>query len=246
MKPLIRAVHIKSLGTYGSVRISDELYDMGVKVGKYRISRLRKDMSIRCVQTKKYKATTDSAHDKPVFRNLLKQNFEAGKPNEIWTGDITYIKTGKKWLYMSALKDLFNGEIVGYSFGARMSQDLVHRSLQMALLARKPEKGLIHHTDRGSQYCSKDYIKLLKKAEIKGSMSRKGNCYDNAPIESFWGTLKTERVYPKKYRTREEAIEDITDYIEIFYNRERKVIRLGNKSPIIYRLEYEKILMSSA
>jgi transposase InsO family protein len=148
--------------------------------------------------------------------------------------DITYISTDKGWLYCAAHKDLFNGEIVGYALGARITKELVGRSLIRAVAAKRPPKGLIHHSDRGSQYCAAEYQKLLKQFGMKSSMSRRGNCYDNAPMESFWGTLKNELVYHCHYRTREEAIKQIAEYIEVFYNRERRQKRLGYLSPVAY------------
>ncbi|HAR94497.1 MAG TPA: IS3 family transposase [Deltaproteobacteria bacterium] len=154
----------------------------------HRIRRFRKKNGIRCKQVKKFKATTNWAHPLPVAENLLKQKFEALAPNEIWMSDITYIPTDEGWLYCAAHKDLFHGDIVRYALGARMTKSLVARSLARAAAVKHPPKGLIHHSDRGSQYCSPKYRKLLTLLGMVASMSRKGNCYDNAPMESFWGT----------------------------------------------------------
>lgn len=191
-------------------------------------------LGIHCKQTKKFKATTNSRHALPAAGNLLEQKIEALVPNEIWVSDITYIPTDEGWIYCAAHKDLFNGEIVGYALETRITKDLVIRSLLMAVRIKKPEPCLINHSDRGSQYCSHKYQKLLKQFGMKSSKSRKGNCYDNAPMESFWGTMKNELVYHQRYKTREQAIREIAEYIEIFYNRQRRQKRLGYLSPVAY------------
>jgi putative transposase len=178
-------------------------------------------LGIRCKQIRRYKATTDSSHTLSVAENILEQKFEVSSPNKIWVSDITYIPTDEGWLYLAAHKDLFNGEIVGYAAGSRITKEITIQSLLMAIKRRQPEGGLIHHSDRGIQYCSDTYQRLLNQFHIQPSMSRKGNCYDNAPMESFFGILKNELIYQKRYATREEAIREITEYIEIFYNRER-------------------------
>jgi transposase InsO family protein len=173
-----------------------------------------------------------------VAENLLDQKFEAASPNRVWMSDITYIPTDEGWLYCAAHKDLFNGEIVGYALGSRITKDLVIKSLLMAVKRKQPEPGLINHSDRGSQYCSENYTRLLERFNMKASMSRKGNCYDNAPMESFWGTMKNELVYHQRYATREQAIREITEYIEIFYNRQRRQKRLGYVSPVVYEQQF--------
>jgi putative transposase len=230
----IRAAHKRTRETFGPERLQKDLAAHGVITSIHSIRRLRKKNGIRCKQVKKFKATTNSAHPLPVAENLLKQKFEALAPNEIWMSDITYIPTDEGWLYCAAHKDLFHGEIVGYALGARMTKSLVARSLARAVAVKHPPKGLIHHSDRGSQYCSPKYRKLLTLLGMVASMSRKGNCYDNAPMESFWGTLKNELVFHCHYRTREEAIREITEYIEVFYNRQRCQKRLGYLSPAAY------------
>ena len=235
---IIKIIHKKYRGIYGSVRIKKELEELGIKVGLSKIIRLRKKMGLHCKQTKKYKHTTNSKHTKPVFKNLLEQDFKVKAPNKVWVSDITYIKTDEGWLYLAGTEDLYNRELIGYSLDKRMTKKLVIDALNMAISKRNPTKELIHHSDRGSQYCSNDFKKLLSKFGIIGSMSRKGNCYDNAVIESFWGTLKTELINHKKYKTREEAINDIKEYIEIFYNRIRKHSKLGYISPSKYLLNY--------
>ena len=210
----------------------------GINAGICRIRRIRKKLGIRCKQIRKFKATTDSNHALPVAANLLEQHFTTNAPNQVWTTDITYIATDEGWLYCAAHKDLFNGEIVGYALGSRITKDLVIRSLLVAVATRKPEPGLIHHSDRGSQYCSQDYQNLLAQFHMRASMSRRGNCYDNAPMESFWGTLKNELVYHQRYRTREQAIREIREYIEVFYNRQRRQARLGYLSPAAYGKQF--------
>jgi len=230
----IKAAHKRTRETCGPERLQEDLAAHGIKVGVLRIRRIRKKLGIRCKQVKKFKATTDSRHSLPVAENLLKQQFTVEAPSETWVSDITYISTDEGWLYCAAHKDLFNGEIVGYALGPRITKELVSRSLFKAVAAKRPPKGLIHHSDRGSQYCAARYQKLLKQFGMRPSMGRKGNCYDNAPMESFWGTMKNELVYHHHYRTREEAIREITEYIEVFYNRERRQKRLGYLSPVAY------------
>jgi transposase InsO family protein len=230
----IKAAHKRNREVAGPETLKQDLSEHGIKVGICRIRKIRKKLGIRCKQIKKFKATTDSKHKLPVAENLLGQNFKADTPNQIWVSDITYISTNEGWLYCAAHKDLFNGEIVGYALGQRITKELVIKSLLMAVRIKRPESGLIHHSDRGSQYCSPKYQKLLKQFGMKSSMSRKGNCYDNAPMESFWGTMKNELVYNQHYTTREQAIGEITEYIEIFYNRQRRQKRLGYLSPAAY------------
>jgi putative transposase len=236
----IRAAHKRTRGTFGPERLQHDLAENGVKVGTSRIRRIRRKLKVCCKQIKKFKATTHSKHGLPVADNLLEQKFEAISPNRVWVSDITYIATDEGWLYCAAHKDLFNGEIVGYALGSRLTKDLVVRSFLMAVKTKRPDPGLIHHSDRGSQYCSSDFMKLLDTFNMKASMSRKGNCYDNAPMESFWGTLKNELVYHQRYVTREQAIREITEYIEIFYNRQRRQARLGYLSPVAYGQQFHR------
>jgi transposase InsO family protein len=241
----IKAAHGRTRHTCGPERLQRDLAAHGVKVGVYRIRRIRKKLGIRCKQVRKFKATTDSKHSLPVAANLLEQHFEAEAPNQVWVSDITYIPTEEGWLYCAAHKDLWNGEIVGYALGSRITKDLVERSLLRAAAAKRPPDGLIHHSDRGSQYCSPHFQKLLARIGMKPSMSRKGNCYDNAPMESFWGTMKNELVHHRRYKTREEAIKEITEYIEIFYNRQRRQKRLGYLSPAAYERQFHARKMAA-
>jgi putative transposase len=234
----IKAAHKRTRRTCGPERLQHDLAEHGVHIGVCRIRRIRKKLGIRCKQTKKYTVTTDSRHSLPVAANLLDQQFEVATPNSVWVSDITYIPTDEGWLYLAGHKDLFNGEIVGYAMGERITKNLVSQSLFRAVTAKRPAEGLVHHSDRGSQYCSYEYRELLGQFEMKASMSRKGNCYDNAPMESFWGTLKQELVHHQHYRTRQEAIQDITEYIEVFYNRQRRQARLGFLSPAAYTQKF--------
>ena len=234
----IKAAHKRTRRTCGPKRLQEDLAAHDVKVGICRIRRIRKKLGIRCKQVRKFKATTDSNHTLPVAENVLNRKFEVDAPNRAWVTDITYISTDEGWLYCAAHKDLFNGEIVGYALGSRITKDLVVRSLYKAVATKRPSAGLIHHSDRGSQYCARDYIKLLERLNIRVSMSRKGNCWDNAPMESFWGTLKNELVYHQRYATREQAIREITEYIEVFYNRQRRQARLGYLSPAAYEQKF--------
>ena len=234
----IKAAHKRTRETCGPERLQHELKEHGVKVGICRIRRIRKKLGIRCKQKRKFKATTDSKHALPVAENLVQQQFEARRPNEVWLSDITYIPTEEGWLYLAGHKDLFTREIVGYALGHRITKNLVSQSLFKAVAAKRPGAGLIHHSDRGSQYCAQEYRKLLDQFKMKVSMSRKGDCYDNAPMESFWGTVKNELVHHRRYRTREEATRDISEYIEVFYNRQRRQARLGYLSPAVYERQF--------
>jgi putative transposase len=234
----IKAAHQRTRETYGPERLQHELKEQGVRVGICRLRRIRKKLGIRCKQRRKFKATTDSKHALPVAENLLNQQFEATRPNEVWLSDITYIPTEEGWLYLAGHKDLFTGEIVGYGMGSRITKNLVSQSLFKAVGAKRPGPGLIHHSDRGVQYCSHEYRRLMDQFKMRASMSKKGDCYDNAPMESFWGTLKNELVHHSRYKTREQAIREITEHIEVFYNRQRRQARLGYLSPVVYERQF--------
>jgi putative transposase len=240
----IQAAHERTRDTYGAERLQEDLAKHGIEVGVHRIRRIRKELGLKCKQNKKFKVTTNSKHSLEVADNLLDQNFEVDFPNEAWVTDLTYIRTDEGWLYLAGHKDLFTGEIVGYAMSKRMTKNLVSQSLFRAVSLKRPQAGLIHHSDRGSQYCSTEYRKLLKRYGMEASMSGKGNCYDNAPMESFWGVLKNELVYHRHYRTRAEAKRDITEYIEIFYNRQRIQERLGYMSPAAFEQKYYENLYS--
>lgn len=236
LKVAALAAHHRTRRTYGAERLRRELAADGFRVSLGTVKRVRRELGLRCVQRKKRfrVVTTDSGHGLPVAPNLLGQDFTVRRPDEVWTADITYVPTGEGWLYVAAIKDLFAGEIVGRASGERMTTDLVVRAFEQAAAARRPAAGLIHHSDRGSQYCSGEYQALLAGHGMRVSMSRKGNCYDNAPVESFFGTLKTELVHHRRYQTRAEAAREIAEYIDLFYNRERRQARLGYLSPAAY------------
>ena len=241
LKKTILEVHHKTRECYGTRRLQKELLERKVMIGRDHLRRLRRELGINCRQTKSYKKTTNSNHRFPIAQNRLEQNFETQHPNQVWVTDITYIPTHEGWLYLSGVKDLFTCEIVGYAFSDRMTQDLVHKSLIASVKKAKPARGLIHHSDRGSQYCATEYQQLLKTLGIKASMSRRGNCYDNAPMESFWGSLKTELVNHKRYETRQQAIQDVTEYIEVFYNRQSRHPRLGYVAPAVFANHHSRL-----
>jgi len=241
----IRAAHRRTRQTYGAERLQRELAEEGMRVGIYRIKRIKRKLGLRCKQKRKFKVTTDSKHALPVAENILNQQFEVYEPNKVWTSDITYVPTDEGWLYLAGHKDLFTSEIVGYSMGARMTKNLISQSLFRAIEAKRPAEGLLHHSDRGSQYCSHEYQGLLRQFGLEVSMSRSGNCFDNAPMESFWGIIKQELIHRRHYRTRREAIEDITEYIEIFYNRQRLQAKLGFLSPVAYAQKYYARLLAA-
>jgi transposase InsO family protein len=176
---------------------------------------------------------------------LLGQQFKVCAPNAVWVSDLTYVPTDEGWLYLAGHKDLFTGEIVGYAMGERLTRNLVSQSLFRAVAAKRPAKGLMHHSDRGSQYCSQEYRNLLGQFGLQASMSGKGNCFDNAPMESFWGTLKQELVHHRHYGSRQEATRDITEYIEIFYNRQRRQAKLGYLAPVVYAQKYYAGLLAA-
>lgn len=236
----IKAAHERTRQTYGPERLHADLADNGIQVGVHRIKRIRKKLGLRCKQKRKFKATTDSNHTLPVAPNLLDRQFAVVAPNKAWVTDITYIATDEGWLYFAGIKDLCNGELVGYALDARITQALFR-----AVAAKRPGKGLIHHSDRGSQYCVHAHQKLLRQFGMHTSMSRRGNCWDNAPMESCWGSLKTELVHHRRFATREQAKREITEYIEIFYNRIRKQARLGHLSPAAFSQQYYAIQMAA-
>lgn len=216
---------------YGAPRITKAL-PPGQKACVGTVAKLMNENGLRSKTVKKYKATTNSKHSLPVAENIINRDFKATKRNEKWVSDITYIWTKEGWLYLAALLDLYDNSIVGWSVDSRMKTDLVSSALKKALYRTKARKGLVVHSDRGVQYASKQYQKLLKKNQFICSMSRKGNCYDNAPMESFWGKLKTEWLYDKKFKSREQAKIAIFEYIELYYNRNRLHSRNGYIAPL--------------
>ena len=232
MLALIRAIHRELKGSYGSPRMVRELRGRGFPASKPRVERLMRENGIRARHKRRYKATTDSKHGLPVAPNLLDRNFAPGAPNQAWAADITYIWTDEGWLYLAMVLDLFNREIVGWSIKPRMTTDIVIDALTMAWFRRKPAAGLVHHSDRGSQYASHAFQDRLAEYGMVCSMSRKGNCWDNAPAESFFNSLKNERVFGRRYATRTAARADLFEYIEAFYNRSRRHSSLGYHSPV--------------
>ena len=230
----IKEVHKNSRKTYGSPRVHRQLLAEGERCGRGRVERLMSANGIRAKQKRKFVATTDSKHDLPVAENILQREFHVEEPNRVWLSDITYIPTDEGWLYLAGVLDLCSRTAVGWSMGESLETGLVLDALKMAHQRRRPGDGLIHHSDRGSQYASDDYGDLLKSYGMQMSMSRKGDCWDNAVMESFFGTLKKELVHHRKYRTRAEARQDIFEFIEVFYNRERIHSSLGYMSPAAY------------
>jgi putative transposase len=234
----IKEVHAASRRTYGSPRVHAELVRQGIHCNKKRIERLMRMHHIRGKgRGRRRVKTTDSAHKLPVAPNVLNRQFEADVPNRKWLADITYIPTDQGWLYLAVVLDLFSRRVVGWSMAGTMHGSLVRNALQMALAIREPEVGLLHHSDRGSQYAGCTYQSLMDDHQIVVSMSRTGNCYDNAPMESFFSTLKCELVHDRHYHTRAEARQDVFEYIEVFYNRIRLHSSLGYLSPV----EYEQL-----
>ena len=241
--PLVREIHRQSKGTYGARRMAEELESQGETCGRSKAGTLMNLAGVSARQKKKYKATTDSKHNFPVAPNLLDRQFVVKEPNRVWCSDITYIWTGGGWLYLAVIIDLFSRQVIGWSMSSRIARKMVMDALRMAVWRRRPDPGLIFHSDRGSQYCSHDFQRMLKGYGMISSMSRKGDCWDNAVSESFFGTLKTERVHHIQYKTRETARRDIVDYIEMFYNSRRRHSFLGYMSPKEYE---EKRLMKKA
>ena len=217
--------------TYGSRRMKKALNALGYPVSRNKARKLMRETGIQARQRKKYKVTTNSNHRQPVFENLVNREFEIGQPDQVYAADVTYIWTQEGWLYLAVVIDLCSRKVVGWSMSSRMKAQLVCDALQMAIWRRRPKAGLIHHSDRGSQYASKAFRRLLKAHGTQGSMSRKGDCWDNAVVESFFGSLKQERVQWRSYQSRLEAQQDILDYISMFYNSSRLHSYLGYMSP---------------
>ena len=231
MLVLIQSIHAEFKGAYGSPRMVRELRSRGFLASKQRVERLMQENGIKARHKRRFKVTTDSKHNLPIGPNLLERNFTPTAPNQVWTSDITYLWTDEGWLYLAITMDLFNREVVGWSLKPRMTADIVTDALTMAWFQRKPEAGLIHHSDRGSQYASEAFQVKLKEYGMACSMSRKGNCWDNAPTESWFGSFKNERVYGERFAKRETMKAMAFEYIEVFYNRKRQHSTLGYRSP---------------
>jgi transposase InsO family protein len=234
---MIKKIFAESRKTYGSRRIRSKLAQLGKFVGRKRVARLMRAAHLYCKTKRRFKVTTNSNHNKPISPNLLQRQFKVSKPDQYWVGDITYIPTSKGWLYLATVIDLYSRQVVGWSMSNRMQATLVNDALLMAIWKRKPAKGLIWHTDRGSQYASKSHREVLKDHHIIQSMSRKGDCWDNAVAESFFHTLKTELTHHQKFKDREEAKHVIFEYIEVFYNR----IRIHSANNYMSPVDFEQI-----
>lgn len=230
----IREQFALSLGSYGRPRMTEELKELGLRVGHRRVGRLMRDNGIKVKRNRKFKATTDSNHSFNIAPNLLDRDFQAEQPNQKWAGDISYVWTQEGWLYLAVMIDLHSRRVVGWAVSNRLKRDLAIRALKMAIALRQPSKGCIHHTDRGSQYCSHDYQKTLREHGFQVSMSGTGNCYDNAAVETFFKTIKAELLWQRSWTTRRDAEIAIFQYINGFYNPRRRHSALGWKSPVAF------------
>ncbi len=229
----INAIHAEFKQEYGWPRMWKELLIRGIRVGKDRVQKLMQRHGIKARGKKKFVVTTDSKHNLPIAPNLLERNFSPEAPNRVWSSDITYIGTDEGWLYLVAVIDLYSRQVVGWSMKEHMQASLVSDALRMAWFRRRPEPGLIFHSDRGSQYCSHEFQNALKEYGMKSSMSRKGDCWDNAPTESLWGRLKVGRLYGRRFATRRDAMDEVMDWLT-FYNHRRLHSSLGYVSPMTF------------
>lgn len=234
----VKAIAQESRNSYGSRRMAKQLQSKGYAVNRYAARSLMRKAGIECKQRRRYRVTTQSKHGLPVAQNVLKREFNVPTPNRVWVADITYLWTLEGWLYVAAVIDLFSRRVVGWSMAEHMKESLVNEALQMGLQRRQPPEGLLHHSDRGVQYASTTYQAKLKSAGITVSMSRKGNCWDNAVMERFWGSLKSERTEGQIYVTREQAKADVIDYIEMFYNCRRLHSTLNYQSPMQFEKQF--------
>ncbi len=230
----IREIFAHHRQRYGAPRVTEVLDDEGIECSENRVARRMQALGLKAMQAKKFKVTTDSNHSKPVAPDLIEQGFSAMSPNQKWTSDISYVWTDEGWLYLAVVIDLYSRTVVGWSMSRRMTQQLVCDALTMALFRRRFPKGTIIHSDRGSQYCSKQYQRLIKNNGLRCSMGRKANCYDNAVTESFFHTLKVELVHRERYTTRRSARSSIFEYIETYYNRHRKHSAIGHRVPMLF------------
>lgn len=230
----IREQFALSLDSYGRPRMTEELKELGLHVGHRRVGRLMRENGIAVKRNRKFKATTDSNHSFNFAPNLLDRDFSADRPNRKWAGDVSYVLAQEGWLYLAVILDLHSRRVVGWAVINRMKRDLAIRALKMAIVLRQPSKGCIHHTDRGSQYCSHDYLKILRQHDFQVSMSGKGDCYDNAAVETFFKTIKVELIWHQSRPTRRAAELAIFGYINGFYNPRRKHSALSWKSPIAF------------
>lgn len=233
----IKKLHKESRKSYGTRRIAHGLQVNGYKIGRYRVRKLMNKAGVVCKQRKRFRVTTNSNHGYPIAENVLNREFTTTAPNRVWLADITYIWTQEGWLYLSVVLDLFSRRVVGWCLADHMREELVENAFLMALGRRQPGKDLMHHSDRGCQYASEDYRLLLDRYGITVSMSRKGNCWDNAVMERFFGSLKSECTDENVYLTKDSAKIDVIDWIEMFYNSKRFHSTLGYRSPLQY--EYD-------
>lgn len=242
LKIRIRELYNEHKGMAGSPMITADLRaeEEFCRVGQNRVARLMREMNLKCKTVKKYVVTTDSKHNEPVASNLLSREFTVAAPNTAWVSDITYVKVGRRWHYLTVFIDLFSRIIVGWDLSASLERHSMLHAFHKALLRRNPGKGLLVHSDRGVQYASEDFRNLLKKEGFVQSMSRKGNCWDNAVAESFFHTLKTQLVFHKHFRDKEEAEQALFNYIEAYYNRRRRHSSNGYQSPALFENEWEK------
>ena len=239
LKTEVLAIHKSSRKTYGSPRVHAELQAREVAVSRKRVARLMREAGLTGLPPRPFQHTTDSDHDQPVAENVLDRQFEVTGPNQAWVADITYVRTWEGWLYLAVVIDLFSRRVVGWSLADHLRTDLVLGALHMALGLRQPGLDLLHHSDRGSQYASKDYQDLLTERNICCSMSRRGNCWDNAVAESFFGTLKTELIYRRPWPSRRKAEAAIAEYLGVFYDRHRRHSYLDFLSPADYEESFE-------
>jgi putative transposase len=237
----MRALFAASRDSLGSRTMANNLRQEGFEIGRDKTRRLMKQLQLKVKQKRKYKVTTDSKHNFPVGKNVLNREFSPSAPNQAWGTDITYLWTQQGWIYLAVVIDLYSRRVVGWSIDRRMKKALVIRALMMAVNLRKPPPGLIHHSDRGSQYASHDYQKLLRQYGLICSMSRKGNCWDNAPVERFFSSLKREWTGDRLYRTRQEAIADVREYVAVYYNSKRLHSTLGYTTPMNYEKDLNKV-----
>ena len=235
----IQDLFVARRGVYGSPRIHADLKALGWRTSRKRVARLMQENGMDARRKPFHPITTRSNPKHAVAPNLLQQDFTAERPNEKWTGDITYIPTAQGWLYLAVILDVFSRRVIGWAMSARCDELLVETALRMALARRRPKAGLLHHTDRGSQYTSRAYQQVLAQVEIKVSMSGKGNCYDNAVTESFFGTVKDECVHRTLYHSHDEARQSLFEYLEVFYNRQRRHSSLGYLSPAVFEQQWE-------
>jgi transposase InsO family protein len=236
----IAAIHAESRQCYGSPRVQAELRARGHGPSRKRVARLMRQQGLAARRRRRFRVTTDSNHARPVATNVVARQFTTAAPNATWVTDITYIWTGEGWVYLAVILDLFSRLVVGWALSARITQDLALEALGMALARRRPPQGLVHHSDRGSQYASAAYQARLAQHGIQGSMSRRGNCWDNAVAESFFATLKVELVHGVTWATRVGAHADLFDYLEIFYNAQRRHSSLGYLSPLAFERQWEQ------